>query len=428
LTAGTAAKTTTEGFFRTEGNKQLSMCKMVLNDKKNETVAKQKQLKKLKSKMDELRNERSALGNDNNPQMQQIRQLENKLDKAMIKYNEAMSIRKTYEMIVKRLQDERVGFDNQLAAIEKNLRGKHHDYEELLLLEHDAKYARKEEEDKMNECKKKQEQNSDYQKKEFTRQKAILERMNQEKQKLETRERERLEKEDEAKRKQFEQNKKKTDNEQKKQETNLDRMKEELQHFKKAFAEIKEATGVGDVNDVNEIIQKFNTQDDTLNGLKAIKDEKSRKLEDLNRQREELKERVDKYKYEGAEGITKKQAEELEKNKVASQAKLDRYMDKYNRISKTVVDVTAGIEHLNENLKILKIEGQPLTSVTEDTLTEVLTQCEQKLMNLYTAMKKNPELIEILDRKDFTNIEKKQAVAAMSIKSNFPYNFNYNLN
>ena len=42
-----------------------------------------------------------------------IRALENKLDKAMIKYNEAQSIRKTYEQIVRRLKEERVGFDNQ---------------------------------------------------------------------------------------------------------------------------------------------------------------------------------------------------------------------------------------------------------------------------------------------------------------------------
>jgi hypothetical protein len=84
-----------------------------------------------------------------------IRSLENKLDKAMIKYNEAQSnvtsiispqssaslsipnhatthyspyslltvlgMRKTYEQIVRRLKEERVGFDNQLAAIERTL-------------------------------------------------------------------------------------------------------------------------------------------------------------------------------------------------------------------------------------------------------------------------------------------------------------------
>merc|ERR1719499_758866 len=76
------------------------------------------------------------------PEMRQIRVLENRLDKAMIKYNEAQSIRKTYEAIVKRLKEERIGFDNQLAAIERTLKAKERDYEELLLLSHDAYHAK----------------------------------------------------------------------------------------------------------------------------------------------------------------------------------------------------------------------------------------------------------------------------------------------
>merc|ERR1711881_213256 len=44
--------------------------------------------------------------------------------------------------IVKRLKEERVGFDNQLAAIERTLKAKEHDYEELLLLSHDAYHAK----------------------------------------------------------------------------------------------------------------------------------------------------------------------------------------------------------------------------------------------------------------------------------------------
>ncbi len=143
--------------------------------------------------MDELRNEKSALGNDNNPLMRSIRELENKLDKAMIKYNEAMSIRKTYEMIVKRLQDERVGYDNQLAAIEKNLRGKEHDYEELLLLEHDAKYAQKEEEDKLAEFEKEQREREEHKQKEYAKQRAMLTKMVEQQKRVEEMEREQLE-------------------------------------------------------------------------------------------------------------------------------------------------------------------------------------------------------------------------------------------
>jgi hypothetical protein len=43
-----------------------------------------------------------------NEHTRNIRSLENKLDKAMIKFNEAQSIKKTYEQIVRRLRDERV--------------------------------------------------------------------------------------------------------------------------------------------------------------------------------------------------------------------------------------------------------------------------------------------------------------------------------
>ncbi len=41
-----------------------------------------------------------------------------------------------------RLKEERVGYDNQLAAIERSLKGKEHDFEELLLLAHDATHAK----------------------------------------------------------------------------------------------------------------------------------------------------------------------------------------------------------------------------------------------------------------------------------------------
>lgn len=49
--------------------------------------------------------------------MRNIRVLENRLDKVMIKYNEAQSVQKTYEEVLKRLREERVGYDSQLAII-----------------------------------------------------------------------------------------------------------------------------------------------------------------------------------------------------------------------------------------------------------------------------------------------------------------------
>lgn len=46
--------------------------------------------------------------------MRNVRLLENRLDKAMIKYNEAAAIHKTYFLIAKRLREERIGFNNQV--------------------------------------------------------------------------------------------------------------------------------------------------------------------------------------------------------------------------------------------------------------------------------------------------------------------------
>ena len=95
--------------------------------------------------MDGMRDlERDAVRptDEDTPMTRHIRMLENRLDKALIKYNEAQSIRKTYEQIVKRLREERIGFDNQLGAIERTLKAKEHDLEELVLMSHDANHAK----------------------------------------------------------------------------------------------------------------------------------------------------------------------------------------------------------------------------------------------------------------------------------------------
>ena len=60
----------------------------------------------------------------------------------MIKYNEAQSIRKTYEQIMKRLQEERLTFDTQLATFEKTLKAKKMDTSQLETMSKDANHAK----------------------------------------------------------------------------------------------------------------------------------------------------------------------------------------------------------------------------------------------------------------------------------------------
>merc|ERR1719313_3029418 len=109
---------------------------------KGSNIRSQRHLDNLDGKLNELKMDAALPTTEGSSQMRQIRVLENRLDKAMIKYNEAQSIRKTYEQILKRLKEEGTGFDNQLAAIERTLKSKERDYEELLLLSHDAYHAK----------------------------------------------------------------------------------------------------------------------------------------------------------------------------------------------------------------------------------------------------------------------------------------------
>lgn len=84
--------------------------------------------------------------------------------------------------------------------------------------------------------------------------------------------------------------------------------KQKLDDFEEAFRKLNEATGV---IDVNEIIQKFITQDETSKSLNDLKQEYIEKIEYLNNEKQKLKEELNDLKYEGGETLTRKQIDEV---------------------------------------------------------------------------------------------------------------------
>lgn len=60
-------------------------------------------------------------GQSDEPMLKKMRVLENRLDKLMIKNNEAQSIKQTYTVILKRFKEERQEYELQLSKIEKSL-------------------------------------------------------------------------------------------------------------------------------------------------------------------------------------------------------------------------------------------------------------------------------------------------------------------
>jgi hypothetical protein len=105
-------------------------------------MEKRRELEKLTDRLHDLSKEAIAPSAEDNSVMKEIQALEARLQKAVAKYEDAYEVRRTYEQIVKRLKEERIGFANQLEARELTLSAKEGDYEELLLMSHDANQSK----------------------------------------------------------------------------------------------------------------------------------------------------------------------------------------------------------------------------------------------------------------------------------------------
>merc|ERR1719454_2719495 len=77
-------------------------------------------------------------------------------------------------------------------------------------------------------------------------------------------------------------------------EADIEEEQEKIASYEAAFREIKEATGVADVN---EVIQKFITQEETHKNLLAMTKESQSKIETLTEQKMAVQERVQRLKY-----------------------------------------------------------------------------------------------------------------------------------
>lgn len=109
---------------------------------KSLTLTLSAKLKKLTDEASTCWIQEKGPNHEEEPLSRQMQSLENRLDAALIQYNEAHGICNIYDHIVKRLKDEKVSFENELTAIERTLESKHQDFEDLVLLSGDASHAR----------------------------------------------------------------------------------------------------------------------------------------------------------------------------------------------------------------------------------------------------------------------------------------------
>jgi hypothetical protein len=369
------------------------------DDVRHQCQFRQKELDTMQDKLKDLEKEMDKLKDDDTPLTRNIRTLENRLDKAMIKYNEAQSIRKTYEQIVKRLKEERIGFDNQLAAIERTLKAKEKDLEELVLMSHDAQHAKEVAKAELLKLEHQLMEEKKQREKELADRRALVQ------QKVEMNQR--MEKRDKMRREMAmveggEQGGGDGDAGMKKNmfstafhsalnEHVMEEEQKKITTYEEAFRKIKDATGV---SDVNEVIQKFLTQDETHNNLVVMTKEAQARIDALNEEKTQAKAKVEEIKYSGTGSLgSRRIVDEFESHLSEASSKCERNKQKYERIAKILINVKSGVEHLADKLEPITVEQEAVV-MTDSTVVEVLAQCEAKLMRLMDSLEGDQATVE----------------------------------
>ena len=362
--------------------KDVEHLRKAYDDLKLKSARQRNELDGLRDSVKDLELDSQRPHMEDNEYTRTIRSLENKLDKSMIKYNEAQSIRKTYEQIVRRLKEERVGFDNQLAAIERTLGAKQRDYEELMLLAGDANHARETALGELDRVR------SGYEEERRRRERDLRERhqvVQLRRQMLE-----RMKHREKMRTQLLAQQENSPDKNaalaataatQKALVTEKIETRNKIDIFENAFRKIKEATGV---SDVNEVIQKIVSQESTTENLISLTRENQGKIEALNELRRKVKLAVEEVKYSGVGGgHRRKTVDDHEDQLATAGGRLERCKIRYERLSKLVTAMKAGIGHLQDKLEVVRDEvGGKRHELGDETVSEILRECELCLNNV----------------------------------------------
>ena len=337
----------------------------------DEAMAKfRSQESELLKKQDQLRDinlEAQTAGGDSAPGMKEIHELENGLDRVMIKYNEAMSVRKTYEHIIEKLSEQRLLFDASLHELEAAIKTKDREYQDLLRMSRDAAHARDTSAAELARFLKVAEEER-AQKQALLEERREMVRQSEEAKSLaEKKLRKSLEYEEE----QFRRSQAAT---RESEATRVAHAEILIAKYEKALRKIKDATGV---QDVNKVIKKFMTQEDTHANLISLKDEVQAKIDRINGTLSQLRSEADSLKYCGA-GQTgnRRLIEEFESHVATSKVKCERNRQLYERVTKLLISVKAGVEHLADKVSRVRLEADEEAEAADEEAAVAAREAE----------------------------------------------------
>ena len=267
----------------------------------------------------------------------QIRILENRLDHALVRFNQALSVNKNLREEIDHLRRERVVFDNINSKLAKELHDKKKEMALIIEQSNIAYEARDQAHSEMALLKAQADKEQSVFEVEWRELGKILERDRRLKGSLNTDNRTAMEETSSKTNKaNWEASKDKAN-----AKTQLDR----VQSFEEAFQQIKAATGI---DNIDELVQTFIDAEDQNFSLFNYVSELNNEMEKLEEHISDIKADMDKYKGQGGHNDRqrKKLLKELEDRLATTEAKAEQYEAKSLQANKTVTQLLKGIESM----------------------------------------------------------------------------------
>ncbi|KAL2087077.1 hypothetical protein ACEWY4_018136 [Coilia grayii] len=301
-----------------------------------------------------------------------LRVLENRLEKAQLKAQEAEYIMRGYLKLKAHLQEESLTFQTQLDGLEAEILRQRQELQDLQVMNNDAVLSKetakaelqRQEEQVYRERKERERILTDY-KKQAEERRAQAERQERRAQRTAMHPDE-------------------LSSEAQRSTTNLGEEERAISTFEEAFHRMKEATGV---TDTREVVERFISQGDTQRHLEELKEENESTLLQLKQERDQLQKHFQDIKYSGEAKLSSQQQllEECQHHLVVEQQRCEAALEHLDWLSRTLNTVRAGVEHLGDKLQhILLVEGEhpQLDASSEEYVLELLAQAEHKLLLL----------------------------------------------
>ncbi|XP_031199636.1 coiled-coil domain-containing protein 151 isoform X2 [Mastomys coucha] len=374
-----------------------------LNALRHQVMLRQKRLEELRLQHSLRQLEMAEFQDNNTEAAKTMRNLENRLEKARMKAEEAEHITNVYLQLKSYLQEESLNLENRLDSMEAEVMNTKHEVQELKVVNQEAINARDIaknqlqylEETAIRDRKKREHYITDCKKR-------------AEEKKLQTERMERKTHRDHL----LLQSEDAIQDHQRHKEEEL-RQRWSMYQMEVMFGKVKDATGVAESHGV---VRRFLAQDETFTQLETLKRDNELALAKLKEEKQRLQRELANLKYSGDATLVSQRRlhEEMQKAFKKEEKRHNELHERLERTSRVLELVKDCLEHLANKLGHVNLDdttaGKKLDRDSEDYMCNLLVVVQEKLLKLQEQLESqdvSEMLRHIADREFLATLEGK---------------------